>query len=108
MLHTASMIRFPESLYAESDWSENPYINWAYNAPPRNTNGDRASETNVNYQLALNAMTIPHTRELMFMTFMAMILEVRPFHNKYLIPFMSLASTESLDVKVPALFLGIS
>lgn len=75
-------------------------MNCAYNAPPKNTRGDNASDTNVNYQLALKAITMPTTNELQLITLIPMMLDVRPLIN--------FASTESLEVKVPALFLGRS
>jgi len=100
ILQTASMIRLLESLYAESFLSENPYINLTYNKPPINTSGDNPNDTNVNDQLATNAIVIPHNNELKFIKLIPIVVEVRLLIN--------LASTDNRDVRVPALFLGSS
>jgi hypothetical protein len=44
----------------------------------------------------MNAIVIPHTRELVFITFIPIVEEVRVLIN--------LASTDRRDVNVPALF----
>jgi len=99
-LQTASIIRLLESLYAASLKSEKPYINLIYNSPPMKTNGDSPRETNVSAQLATNAMTIPHIKEEKFIILTPTTVDVRLL--------ISFASTDNLDVKVPALFFGIS
>ena len=56
---TASIIRLPESLYASSVRSENPYKNYAYKTPPKNAKGDNANIIRVRAQLASKAITRP-------------------------------------------------
>ena len=68
--------------------------------PPKYDKGARPSMIKVIYQLATNEMTIPQIRAPAFEIFIPRMDDVRPLIN--------LQSTESLLVKVPALFLGIS
>lgn len=75
-------------------------MNLAYRTPARNINGDKPNDTRVNYQLATKAMVIPQISELIFITLIPIIMEVRPF--------IILQSTDNLAAKVPALFSGIS
>jgi hypothetical protein len=100
MLVTASIIKFPESLYASSVRSEKPYRNLAYNIPPKYDIGARPNIISVIYQLPMNAITSPQIKAPTFEMLIPRIVEVSPFIN--------LQSTDSLLVNVPALFFGIS
>ena len=98
MLVTASIIKFPESLYASSVKAEKPCKNFACRTPERKENGAIPSVTSVKAQLDVNAIVSPETKDAKFAKLIPIIDEVKPL--------ISLQSTDNLLVNVPALFLG--
>lgn len=95
---TASIIRFPESLYASSVYAEKPYIILPCNTPEINENGVIPNVTRVKAQLLVNAIVNPQTKDATLARFIPIIVEVNPFIN--------LQSTDNLLVRVPALLFG--
>lgn len=100
MFVTASIIRFPESLYAPSNYLPTILICFYLNLLPKNEIGAVDRATKVSAQLELNAIDIPVINDEAFWTLNPIIVEVNPW--------IVLQSTDKRAVSVPALFSALS